>query len=63
MYVTNTIDNLLAHGFTRRMGAEYLETLAKEMRSGLFDKDQCEWAHARGFFCGNGCLPQHHRGQ
>lgn len=50
MYVTNTIDNLLAHGFTRRMGAEYLETLAKEMRGGLFDKDQYEWAHARGFF-------------
>ncbi len=50
MMVTNTMDALLAHGFSRRMGAEYLDLLAKEDASPLFDADLCAWAHERGFF-------------
>ena len=50
MTVTNTMDALLAHGFSRRMGAEYLDLLAREDASPLFDADLCAWAHDRGFF-------------
>ena len=50
MVVTNTMDALLEHGFTRRMGQEYLDQLAWEDGSPLFDKDLLEWSHAHGFF-------------
>ena len=50
MLVTNNMDDLLARGFARRMGKEYLDTLAWEGQSPLFDKDQLAWAHAHGFF-------------
>ena len=50
MLVTNSMDDLLAHGFSRRMGKEYLDTIAWEEQSPLFDKDQLSWAHAHGFF-------------
>ena len=50
MQVTNTLDALYADGFARRMGEEYLELLEREKKSPLFDKDLCDWAHARGFF-------------
>lgn len=50
MLVTNTMDALLAHGFSCRMGQEYLDALAKEDASPLFDADLCAWAHEHGFF-------------
>jgi len=50
MLVTNTMDALLQRGFTRRMGQEYLDQLAWEQTSPLFEKDQLEWSHAHGFF-------------
>lgn len=50
MLVTNTMDELLAHGFSRRMGQEYLDALNKEKEGSLFDKDLLAWSHERGFF-------------
>ena len=48
--VTNVMDDMLADGFTRRMGQEYLDALAQEDASDLFDADYRAWAHERGFF-------------
>ncbi len=50
MQVTNTMESLLASGFSRRMGQEYLDTLAKEESSTLFEDDLRTWSHAHGFF-------------
>ena len=50
MQVINTMESLLASGFCRRMGQEYLDTLAKEAASPLFEEDLRTWAHAHGFF-------------
>ncbi len=48
--VNNTMDAMLADGFTRRMGQEYLDAIAKEDASDLFDPAYRDWAHERGFF-------------
>ena len=50
MSAPSDINDLLSCGFTRRMGMEYLETLAREKSSAMFDDAQLEWAHAHGFF-------------
>ena len=48
--INNTMDAMLADGFTRRMGQEYLDAIAKEDASDLFDPAYRDWAHERGFF-------------
>lgn len=53
--VVNTMEALLADGFTSRMAEEYLETLAREDASGMFDAELLEWAHSRGFFAESAC--------
>lgn len=47
--VDTTIEALVAQGFTRRMGQEYLDVLAREDASPLFEGDFRAWAHSRGF--------------
>ena len=37
MSAPSDINDLLSCGFTRRMGMEYLETLAREKSSAMFD--------------------------
>ena len=50
MIIENSMNALLADGFTRRMASEYLGTIAKECASPLFDNELRTWAHSRGFF-------------
>lgn len=47
--VENTLEALLARGFSKKMGSAYLDSLARERRDGLFDADYLEWAHSYGF--------------
>ena len=47
--VCTTLDEMLAHGFTRRMAREYLDALEQERTSGLYDQEYLDWAHELGF--------------
>ncbi len=47
--IDNSLEALLADGFTRRSAVAYLGQLEDERKSGLFDADALEWAHAHGF--------------
>ena len=46
----NSLEALLADGFTKRMADEYLMLMDRENKSGFYDKDFLEWAHSHGFF-------------
>lgn len=51
----NDIDGFLRDGFTRRMARDYLDTLEREKKSGLFDADYLAWAHSQGFCAESAC--------
>lgn len=46
----NSLESLLADGFAERMAHEYLDTMADELTSGLFDEDYLRWAHSEGYY-------------
>ena len=46
----NSLESLLADGFAERMAHEYLDTMADELASGLFDEDYLRWAHSEGYY-------------
>lgn len=50
MPITNTMEALLAEGFSRKLAGAYLDALAREDKSDLFDPAYREWAHSNGFF-------------
>ena len=50
MNVTNTMDALLAHGYTRKMANAYLGVVEREDANPIFDPDYRAWAHSHGFY-------------
>ena len=50
MNVTNTMDALLAHGYTRKMANAYLGVVQREDANTIFDPDYRAWAHSHGFY-------------
>lgn len=50
MIVTNTMEALLANGFSRKLAAAYLGVVEREDKNPIFDPDYREWAHSHGFY-------------
>lgn len=50
MIVENTMEALLAHGYTRKMAKAYLGVVERENANPIFDADYREWAHSHGYY-------------